>query len=404
MPKQVKDPVHGYIEVPDELVPLLDSAAVQRLHYIKQLGFVYLVYPGANHTRFEHSLGAMHLAGRAAESLGLSKEENLLVQTAGLLHDIGHGPFSHASERLAAEYEAFSHDEIENLLAADTEITAVLEENGTDAKEVADIVSGNHRLASIIHGDLDVDRMDYLLRDAHYTGVPYGQLDAGRLIQSLVNTSEGLAVKESGIAAAESLLIARTLMGPSVYYHHVGRIAEEMFLLAGRATLNKDTIHEFLRLDDISATSFLFGGNALSRDMMTRIHTRRLYKRAVYAAREMVDMVRLSSLDSFEKERLHTAICEAAGAEPHEVILDIPPVRREMRMKIQIANAHSLVSFEDVAPLLSIMNAVRQGQWRLGVYCPDYLQSHVAEASREVLHVRKPTTQNKLSDAITGEK
>lgn len=403
MPKQIKDPVHGYIEVPGELVSLLDSEVVQRLHYIKQLGFAYLVYPGANHTRFEHSLGAMHLAGQVAKTLDLSKDETLLVQTAGLLHDIGHGPFSHASERLANMFCAFSHDEICRLLESDDEVSKILEENGTNAKETADIVAGRHPLASIIHGDLDVDRMDYLLRDAHYTGVPYGTLDAERLIHSLVNTSEGLAVKENGIAAAESLLIARTLMGPSVYYHHVSRIAEEMFLLAGKSVLNAETASEFIRMNDIEATSYLMHAGSLSHDLMSRIHTRRIYKRAVYASREMVDMVHFSGLGAFEKERLHKAICDESGAAPDEVILDIPPVRKEMRMQIQIANGHFLVSFEDVAPLLSIMNNVRAGQWRLGVYCPAELKERVGKAAREILYVKKPSRQNTLSDLTAGE-
>jgi len=98
--KIIKDPVHGYVEVPAELMPLLDSAIVQRLRYVRQLGFSFLVYPGAHHTRFEHSLGTMHLAEIMARQLGLDNEERLLVTTAGLLHDTGHGPFSHAIEPL----------------------------------------------------------------------------------------------------------------------------------------------------------------------------------------------------------------------------------------------------------------------------------------------------------------
>ncbi|HJJ66814.1 MAG TPA: HD domain-containing protein, partial [Methanocorpusculum sp.] len=177
MGKQIKDPVHGYIEVPDELIPLLDSSLLQRLHYIKQLGFAYLVYPGANHTRFEHSLGAMSLADKVCRTVDLADDERILVCSAALLHDIGHGPYSHASERLRAEFGEFSHDDI--LPFADT-LEPLLAEIGCDIREVAGIISGNHRLASIIHGDLDVDRMDYLLRDAHYSGVPYGTLDANR--------------------------------------------------------------------------------------------------------------------------------------------------------------------------------------------------------------------------------
>src|SRR5574344_1767310 len=134
MPKQIKDPVHGYIEVPTPLVPLLDTEAVQRLRYIKQLGFVYLVYPGANHTRFEHSLGAMHLASLLARQLDLDKDDTLLVCTAALLHDIGHGPFSHSSEKLRAEHGPFSHDDIAPFLIM-PEVSDILDENGTDPHE-----------------------------------------------------------------------------------------------------------------------------------------------------------------------------------------------------------------------------------------------------------------------------
>lgn len=400
MPKQIKDPVHGYIEVPTPLVPLLDTEAVQRLRYIKQLGFVYLVYPGANHTRFEHSLGAMHLASLLARQLDLSEEDMLLVCTAALLHDIGHGPFSHASERLRREYGPFSHDEIYPLLA-EPDIAGILKENGTKPQEIADIVAGNHRLADIIHGDLDVDRMDYLLRDAHYTGVPYGNPDAGRLIQSLVLTKDGLAVKESGIAAAESLLIARTLMGPSVYYHHVGRIAEEMFLLAGRSHFADSSPDSFMRMDDIAGTTLLMNSpSAISREMMYRIRKRDLYKRAVYTGREQLDMDRLSSLRPEEKNRMRRAIAETAGLPEEKIILDIPPIRKEMRMRVQVQNRHDLVAFEEIIPLLSMMNATRQGQWRLGVYAPADVLDKAGDAAREVLSLRRATKQDKLPGTI----
>jgi len=400
MPKQIKDPVHGYIEVPTPLVPLLDTEAVQRLRYIKQLGFVYLVYPGANHTRFEHSLGAMHLASLLSRQLDLSKDDTLLVCTAALLHDIGHGPFSHASEKLRAEYGPFSHDDIAPFLIM-PEVSDILDENGTDPKEIAGIVAGHHRLAEVIHGDLDVDRMDYLLRDAHYTGVPYGNLDAGRLIQSLVFTGDGLAIKESGIAAAESLLIARTLMGPSVYYHHVGRIAEEMFLLAGRSHFADEKPDAFMRMDDVSGTTLLMNSSsAVTREMMHRIWRRDLYKRAVYTGREQLNMDRLSALRPEEKNRMRRAIAETAGVPEEKIILDIPPIRKEMRMMVQVQNQHDLVAFEEIIPLLSMMNATRQGQWRLGVYAPADILERVGDAAREVLSLRRATKQDKLPGTI----
>ncbi len=228
--KIIKDPVHGYVEVDEEILPLLDSPAIQRLRYIHQLGFSYLVYPGANHTRFEHSVGTMHLAGVACRQFGLSKEERRLVLVAALLHDVGHGPFSHASEPLMEAYLGRTHDDIAGIV--EKQFKTLLEPLEISPSDVCAIVKGSHRLSGIIHGDLDVDRMDYLLRDAYYSGAPYGTVDAHRLIRNIHLTPEGIALDENGLNAAESLLIARTLMRPTVYFHHVSRIGECMFQLA----------------------------------------------------------------------------------------------------------------------------------------------------------------------------
>ena len=402
MTKQIKDPVHGYIEVPDALLPLLDSPLLQRLHAIRQLGFAYLVYPGANHTRFEHSLGTMALAGKVCESIGLPEDERILVSTAALVHDIGHGPFSHASERLAQSFMPFSHDDITPYR---NELQPYFNELGTDFKEVAGIISGNHRLASIIHGDLDVDRMDYLLRDAHYTGVPYGSLDANRLIQSLsLNPEEGLYLEEDGIAAAEALLIARTLMWPSVYYHHVSRIAEEMFLLAGRHTFTQESIPTFMRMDDSLAISHLLNSHsAITRNLISRIRTRRIYKRAVSVGRTQVNIDRVTALRKDDRERLQQEIAERAKVSAESVILDIPPYRHDMHMQVKVKNLHDFVPFNQLVPLLNLMNETRREQWRLSVYAPQEYRSQVAEAATAVLGIQKPTRQNTLEDITVEE-
>ena len=401
MPKQIKDPVHGYIEVPTEILPLVDSPALQRLHHIRQLGFAYLVYPGANHTRFEHSLGAMHLASLLCRHLGFGTAETRTICCAALLHDIGHGPYSHASERLMQEYTQFSHDDIREQLKEPI-LAKQFEKNSISPDEVAALISGSHRYAGIIHGDLDVDRMDYLLRDAHYTGAPYGNFDAERLTKSLAVVDNTIVLNDSGISAAESLLIARTLMGPSVYYHHACRIAEEMFLLACRSHFRKDVdaVREFPTMDDVTATALLLNSDEeITRDLINRIRTRNLYKRAVYAGKELVDRDHLPQTKS-GIERLHTAIAETAGVAPDKIILDIPPLRKEMKMDIKVRNHHDLVPFEEIVPMIAMMNATRQGQWRLGVYAPAELRERVSDAAREVLALRRATKQHKLTGII----
>jgi len=398
--KIIKDPVHGYVEVEDFALVLLDSLPLQRLRYIRQLGFSYLVYPGANHTRFEHSLGTMFLADVAARRFGLSDNDRTLVVAAGLLHDVGHGPFSHASELLMEEFLHMTHDDIGPIVSQS--IGPLLREYGIDPGELCQIVKGNHRLSGIIHGDLDVDRMDYLLRDAYYTGAPYGTVDAQRLIRHLIQTPDGGTVlDENGVNAAESLLTSRTLMRPSVYFHHVSRIGESMFQLAvlehtgGRG---EDAVRQIMAMDDSACMhSLRTSQSPVARELAERLYGRRLYKRALYAT---IDQVTTSAFHLGVPIGVcrHYAeqIAELAGLRPHEVLVDIPAVPRELSLGVRVKNQHAVVSFEEFSPRIRTLNATRREQWRLGVYTlPEYREA-VADAACAVLHIRKPTRQDTL--------
>jgi len=397
--KIIKDPVHGYVEVEALLLPLLDSPPLQRLRYVKQLAFSYLVYPGANHTRFEHSLGTMFLADVAARRFGLADDERMLVVGAGLLHDIGHGPFSHASEPLMEEYLHRTHDDIDTILKRD--MAGCIRDAGFDPDEICAIVRGKHRLSGIIHGDLDVDRMDYLLRDAYYTGAPYGTVDAQRLIRHLVHTPEGTVLDENGVNAAESLLIARTLMRPSVYYHHVSRIAESMFQLAVMEHLEGPGRHDpaiLLRMDDAGCMQALRSSKRpVTRGLVSRLYERRLYKRALYAGSDQVNTTVYHAGVSLVKSRdFATRIAEQAGLEPHEVLVDIPSVPGEMSLGVRVKNQHEVVGFEEISPRVRTLNETRREQWRLGVYTLPEHREAVMDAGCEILHIRKPTRQDTL--------
>jgi len=397
--KIIKDPVHGYIEVEDFMLRLLDSPVLQRLRYIRQLGFSYLVYPGANHTRFEHSLGTMFLAGVASRRFQLPEDEHRLVVAAALLHDIGHGPFSHASEPLMEQYLHRTHDEIDPVVeeyAGD-----LLGAAGVDPKELCAVVKGKHPLSSIIHGDFDVDRMDYLLRDAYYTGAPYGTVDAQRLIRHLIRYPDGTVLDENGVNAAESLLIARTLMRPTVYYHHVSRIGESMFQLAALehcAGLDDDSVRQFLRMDDAGCTHALrTSPSAVARDLTLRLYERRLYKRAVYAGSDQVNTVVYQDGLSLEQSREFAArIAGQAGVRPEEVLVDIPPIPREMSLGVRVQSRNAVTNFEELSPRIRTLNMTRREQWRLAVYTlPEYRET-VTDAACEVLHIQKPTRQDTL--------
>jgi HD superfamily phosphohydrolase len=398
--KIIKDPVHGYVEVEDFALALLDSPPLQRLRYIRQLGFSYLVYPGANHTRFEHSLGTMFLADVAARRFGLSEQDRKLVVAAGLLHDIGHGPFSHASEPLMEQYLHTTHDDIDGIISRGT--GRLLEESGIDPGELSLLVKGKHPLSGIIHGELDVDRMDYLLRDAYYTGAPYGTVDAQRLIRHLIHTPAGETVlDENGVNAAESLLIARTLMRPSVYYHHVSRIGESMFqlaLLEHTGKENETGIRQLMAMDDAACMHTLRTSESpVARRLAERLYGRRLYKRALFAGPDRVntpafyDGVPVAACRDFAER-----IADKAGLEPSGVLVDIPAVPRELSLGVRVKDRHKVVSFEEFSPRIRTLNATRRDQWRLGVYTlPDH-RDVVAEAACAVLHIRKPTRQDTL--------
>jgi len=398
--KIIKDPVHGYVEVPSALIPLLDSATMQRLRYVRQLGFSYLVYPGAHHTRFEHSLGTMHLAGMMARHLGLDGHERLLVTTAALLHDIGHGPFSHAIEPLSVEFTGRSHQDVGTLMYRD-DTCAILEGIGVNIEEVISLIQGIHPLSGIIHGELDVDRMDYLLRDAHYTGAPYGTVDAHRLIRNTSIVDGRMVLEEAGINAAESLLIARTLMRPAVYFHHVSRIAEMMFQGAVMAHIKNDgamRLADLLLSDDGSCMHELLNSpDPAARDLAMRIYQRRLYKRALYVGRDQVNAARMTQFSPYpRRNEIAAAIAGEAGLDPSRVLLDIPPFPGDMSLHVQVQNRNRVVGLAALSPLLNTLNETRRGQWRLGVYTPPEHRQSVADIAAKILHVKPQTTQGQL--------
>jgi HD superfamily phosphohydrolase len=398
--KIIKDPVHGYIEVIPPALDVLDSPLLQRLRYIRQLGFSYLVYPGSNHTRFEHSLGTMYLSDIMARQLMLTDDERQLVTTAALIHDIGHGPFSHAIEPVMEELCGRTHHDASWFLE-DQGLLEILEKYDVSKAETVAMLAGDHRLSGILHGELDVDRMDYLLRDAHYTGAPYGSVDAHRLIRNTVISDGHIAILEGGINAAESLLIARTLMRPSVYFHHVSRIAEMMFCYAVHEHMKSHGAADptaFMRLDDSGALqSLLHSPSDVARTMAESIYFRRMYKRALYVGRDQVNIATLAmETDPRKNQEIAGRIAEAAGIEPHEVLVDIPEFPHSMSVQVKVQNRNRLIGLEEISPLITTLNETRKGQWRLGVYTLHEHVPVVGAAARELLHIKPLTTQDRL--------
>ena len=293
----VRDPLWNNIRLDGAALELLDSAPFQRLRYIRQLGHAFLVYPGATHTRFEHALGAYHLAGRALGLLGergelreIPAEDALLVRLTALLHDIGHYPFSHALE----EAGLLSHEALAAEHLAHPEVAAALERTGIPdaARRIAELIAGRSTspLAGLISGSLDLDKIDYLTRAARMCGVPYGTVEVDRLLHSLrvVPLPAGgvgregrraVAVREKGASALESLTFAKYQMYRNVYWHHAVRAATTMFKRAVRAAIACGQ----LRVEWIARTTDEALMERLRQledaPLVRRLRRRRLYKR-----------------------------------------------------------------------------------------------------------------------------
>ena len=376
----VKDSVHDHVAVEGVAAALIDAPPVQRLRRVSQLGTVSLVYPSANHTRFEHSLGVYHLACRALDGLRVDGRDAERVRAAALLHDVGHGPYSHTVEDLLYRRTGKYHDDVADLLARGP-VAETLRAHDLDPGRVADLVTGEGRLGQLVAGELDVDRMDYLVRDAHHTGVPYGTIDVGRLVRALRFVDGDLVLDEGNVQSAESLLLARALMNPTVYAHHVARISKAMLRRATERLVEHGdrTAADVRRLDDAGLRVALRDCPA-STDMAARLDRRDLYKRAVWAERDAVP----SSVRDADHEAvrdLESAIAERADVPPESVVLDVPdaPAMRESTTRVLVGG--EVRRLEEQSPLVGALRAAQRRQWRLGVYAPAEQTDRVGRAA-----------------------
>lgn len=247
---EIRDPVHGYVKITEAERDVIDTPFVQRLRRIHQLAGAYMVYPGAVHTRFDHVTGAMHVAGEIAEALSLwvdlTPDQIQEIRLAALLHDVGHGPFSHTFEEVLADKSSTTHEDISQRIIAETSIRDALNKHGFSPKKMSDFAIGKQPakpafMNEIIAGGLSADIMDYLLRDSYFTGVEYGKVDVQRVIDSLRVADKQLALDNAGLYAFEALLLARYEMFKAVYFHRTVRSAELM--LANSMKLADDALH-----------------------------------------------------------------------------------------------------------------------------------------------------------------
>ncbi len=340
--KSIFDPVHGPISLTDLALRLVATASFQRLWGIRQTGFAHLVFPGANHTRLEHSLGTHWVAREMAQRFGLEGEPVERVATAALLHDLGHAPFSHTldgplREVLGVEHERVSRARIEGAPSAlapeGEEVSSVLERAGLAPRSVADLVDPRRGrttpalLASILHGAIDADRLDYLQRDAHYTGVAHGAIDAVRLLDTLRREGRRPYFAEKGRTAVEGFLVGRSLMYASVYYHKTVRAAEMMAQAAvERSKGYPGSARDVFALTDGELLVRLKSAGNRSERLVDGLTRRRLYKRALAlrtvpapAHRRLLRLV----ADPAERRALEDRLAELVGGGPGSVLVDL---------------------------------------------------------------------------------
>ena len=407
--KTISDAVHGTIRLEPLIQDLLETLEIQRLNSIRQLGLTYLVFPGANHSRIEHCLGVSWVANEMARALALPEDERKLVQAAGLLHDVGHGPYSHTLEHVLSRELALDHmhltqrlitGEDDNVSREDRRafpdvprIHEVLGAHGVDPKEVAALIRGPSKegglfgvsgaeerryLAQIIHSPMDADQLDYLLRDAHYTAVSQGRIDLSRLLLTLRLHRGSLALDRKGLPALEGMLVARGLMYSSVYFHKTVRIAEQML---ARAVERSDApIAEVQKMVDHELLAWLMRHGKFQREIALRVRYRKLYKRALAWDRselpEGAKAVLASFKDAAERRRIEDRIARRAGLEPGQVIIDVPLPEllisepRLAKTEVMILDDGEARPFSRVSPLGRALQHRQVTDWVVMVACP----------------------------------
>jgi HD superfamily phosphohydrolase len=427
--KIIHDTVHGSIKLQGLFLDLLETPEIQRLHGINQLGLAYLVFPGANHTRLEHSIGTCHVAGRLAESLGLSEDEKKLVMAAGMLHDIGHSPYSHTLEMAVRDKKSADHMEIttdiiigkrkimsEEGLSDAQEIPVILEKHGLKPEDVARLIHGitddakpklenystqknqvffNEKkyLAHMIHGPIDADQIDYLLRDSHYTGVAHGTIDTDRLIQTVEIFNNDLVVHRRGVPAVEGMLVARALMYTSVYLHKTVRIAELMLAKAVEQLDEPlDNIHE---MNDAELMAKLIAHGGFQKEIALMLKYRRLFKRAYTILKGKVSEEEEKAIKNLQepenRKKAEMEICRRAGISEGNVIIDMP--ERELQIteprikatNVKILDNDKLSSLSRFSPLAKALEIRDVYDWEVMVIAtPKHLEK-VEKATRAVL-------------------
>ena len=401
------DPIHDFIRVSGPELKIIDNPIFQRLRRIRQLSGAHLTYPGAQHTRFEHSLGVMHISGQAGQALqekGILKKDDIEnLRLAALLHDIGHGPFSHLFEEVLQEKRKISHEEMGKRIILKTEIGDLLSKSGYDKKFITKLAFGDSKLQfmnEIISGVLSADMMDYLLRDGYYTGAEHAKIDHKRLTQSLEVYQKKLALEKSALYSFESMMHSRYQMIKAVYFHKTVRSAEVMLLESMRLAddelgLTSLNLTDYVELTDESVllkllslsgrTSELRRAKKIAEDYQNRQLLKCVFERI---------LTNKAKLGKMKTSQLRKKISKKSRVNENEIFIDssitsslpLAPSKKELQSIILVTRDSSKRHAEKIPiskiPLVSQMSGFMN---ILRVYTTNKNRKKVEIAAKSIL-------------------
>lgn len=408
---EITDPIHKFIRFTELEKKIIDSNVFQRLRRIKQLAGAHLVYPAAQHSRFEHSLGTMHVAGLAGEhlfSMGVIDKESIQeLRVASLLHDIGHGPFSHLFEEALKVTGNSNHETLGAEIICKTELGDILSDYGFSPHTISEISFGKSKVKfknEIISGSLSSDLMDYLPRDGFFTGVEYGKVDYNRIINSFrVTDSKSLALDISSFYSFESMIISRFEMFRAVYFHKTVRSAEVMLLhsiLLSSDILNLKelALTDYLKLTDESIICSISSSqnNKVAREMISNYLDRKLLK-CVYE-RFIRKQDNYTKLNRDKIEELRLEIARLANIDEKKIFLDtygislvpLAPNKQEMKSILLVSEDEF---FKQPVSNLPLVNSITGYLDMIRVYTNHKDRKRITKISKDVLDKELPEKQ-----------
>ena len=398
------DPIHDFIRVYDHELEIIDNPIFQRLRRIRQLSGAHLTYPAAQHTRFEHSLGVMHIASQAGQAL---KEKEILksddietLRLAGLLHDIGHGPFSHLFEEIIQQ-KKISHEDFGKHLILKSEIGDILSKNGYDKRSITKVAFGDSKyqyLNEIVSGTLSADMMDYLLRDGYFTGAEHAKIDHKRITQSLDVHKKKLALERSALYSFESMMHSRYQMFKAVYFHKTVRAAEVMLLEVLRLSddefsFTSFNMNEFVKLTDEYVLSIILSSKSSklkrARKFAEDYQNRKLLK-CVYERILTSKML----LEKTKTNEIRASISKKSKVDENEIFVDssvtpsipLAPSKKESKQIILITNENGKPQAQEL-PIskIPVVSAISGFMNILRVYTPQKNRKKVEIAAKSIL-------------------